>query len=214
VKSAQEAISGKDLITGQKLNWWQRGLAGVGALPGVPNLGLMLGAGKALKAPVRGLSAAEDMLKKGADVEDIWQKTGWIQGKEGKWRFEIDDSKFGFAKTPKDYETYDLGDLVSHPDLFEQYPQLKKVQVNIDPSHPSGGSFSNGEIYIRADKSLPKLKETLIHEIQHAIQDMEGFAKGANTNFVFGPSPEVAKILRESEIPKLRKKVNSKSFFI
>jgi len=70
----------------------------VGGAPGIPkkvpgtvDVGLLGGAGRAAKRP-RGLGRAEELLKKGADVEDIWQGTGWIRGKEGKWRFEIDDS--------------------------------------------------------------------------------------------------------------------------
>ncbi len=38
VKAAQEAITGQNLITGDQLAWWERGLAGAGALPFLPNV--------------------------------------------------------------------------------------------------------------------------------------------------------------------------------
>jgi len=42
IKSGQEAIMGQDLITGDKLENWQRWLAGAGALPFIPNMAGML----------------------------------------------------------------------------------------------------------------------------------------------------------------------------
>ena len=38
------------------------------------------------------------MQNEGADPEAIRQETGWFQGYDGKWRFEIDDSKAVFRK--------------------------------------------------------------------------------------------------------------------
>ncbi len=38
VKSAQEAITGESLINKEKLNWWERGLSGIGALPLIPSI--------------------------------------------------------------------------------------------------------------------------------------------------------------------------------
>jgi len=38
------------------------------------------------------LGRAEDMAAQGMPREQIWNDTGWFQGVDGKWRFEIDDS--------------------------------------------------------------------------------------------------------------------------
>lgn len=43
-------------------------------------------------ADTAALSRAEDMAAKGLPREQIWNDTGWFQGRDGKWRFEIDDS--------------------------------------------------------------------------------------------------------------------------
>lgn len=38
------------------------------------------------------LMKAQDMLAAGGDRKAIWDDTGWFQGADGRWRFEIDDS--------------------------------------------------------------------------------------------------------------------------
>lgn len=38
------------------------------------------------------LSRAQEMAGQGATRDAIWRDTGWFQGVDGKWRFEIDDS--------------------------------------------------------------------------------------------------------------------------
>lgn len=49
-------------------------------------------------ADIKALSQARKMQNEGADSEAIRQETGWFQGYDGKWRFEIDDSKAVFRK--------------------------------------------------------------------------------------------------------------------
>lgn len=49
-------------------------------------------------ADIKALSQARKMQNEGADPETIRQETGWFQGYDGKWRFEIDDSKAVFRK--------------------------------------------------------------------------------------------------------------------
>lgn len=39
------------------------------------------------------LQAAQEMDSQGADIEAIRQQTGWFKGMDGKWRFEVDNSK-------------------------------------------------------------------------------------------------------------------------
>jgi len=38
------------------------------------------------------LSRAQQLAQSGSPREQIWNDTGWFQGVDGKWRFEIDDS--------------------------------------------------------------------------------------------------------------------------
>lgn len=51
-------------------------------------------AGRAAKTADTGrLAQAEEMEKQGRSNEEIRQETGWFRGRDGKWRFEIDDSQ-------------------------------------------------------------------------------------------------------------------------
>ncbi len=43
------------------------------------------------------LAIAEDMAAKGASRDDILNKTGWFNDVDGKWKFEVDDSKAKLA---------------------------------------------------------------------------------------------------------------------
>ncbi|MDV7394397.1 LPD23 domain-containing protein, partial [Arthrospira platensis SPKY1] len=43
------------------------------------------------------LAFAQDMVARGQDPEKVRQETGWFQGKDGKWRYEISD-KEAFTK--------------------------------------------------------------------------------------------------------------------
>ena len=80
-----------------------------------------------------------------------------------------------------------LGDMIKHPILFEAYPQLQGVKIafirGIDGNKASYHPGFN-EIAISQNLRLEpeKLKKVLIHEIQHAIQELEGFASGSNVD--------------------------------
>lgn len=91
-------------------------------------------------------------------------------------------------------QTVELGDLLNHPRLYAAYPRLREMNVYFDESLPDsqGGSFSYSEgITINPRCSHQKLLEILIHEVQHAIQEAEGFAYGG------APEQRFAKAVKE-----------------
>lgn len=86
-------------------------------------------------------------------------------------------------------DSWDLPDLLQHDELYDAYPQLRNLKARVDAGLDARGSYSGsgssgiGEISfnpkaIGDDEDIP---QTLLHEIQHAIQRQEGFAKGGNT---------------------------------
>ncbi len=93
------------------------------------------------------------------------------------------------VKTLKKYNKYrkdresKLGDILDYPELFDAYPELREMRVDGDEAQ-ANGSFSPSTRTVSLNKSLfadpDKLRSTLLHEIQHAIQDIEGFAAGSN----------------------------------
>lgn len=82
-----------------------------------------------------------------------------------------------------------VGDILEHPELFEAYPDLAKLEVlQVPASTPYKGSLSRlGEqgtpfIKLRENLSADEARSTLMHELQHAIQEKEGFATGGEVD--------------------------------
>jgi hypothetical protein len=78
-----------------------------------------------------------------------------------------------------------LGDVIDHPALFHHYPELRKIHVNYvdDQEYKSyGASFNKEENRIELGNGLDndQLKQALLHEVQHAIQEKEDFAIGGS----------------------------------
>lgn len=132
------------------------------------------------------LREAQEMQAAGADMESIRKATGWHQFADGKWRFEIDDSRMQLRTDAADIPNYTtLGELVDAPELFEAYPDMADLSVTfhtLEDGQNGGYSRKFDSIELSRDlKNRPEaLLNSLIHEVQHAIQNREEFASGAN----------------------------------
>jgi len=136
------------------------------------------------------LQKAKDMLIKGAPLEKVWNETGWFQGPDKKWRYELDDSKADFSGLDRVFNAgmqagqkevnTTLGEVMDHPDLYAAYPDIKNFQVTLydDPQDNVYGSVSDKRMRVNIGK--PDIEGTLVHEVQHLIQDREGFGKGGS----------------------------------
>lgn len=132
--------------------------------------------------------------KEGESREQIWRDTGLWQGLDGSIRFEIDPEEMKLKEDLKNDGITSLGSLIDYPELFKAYPKIKDVDVqyNITPDKTASGSFlpfqdRSGEglfdiqpefVFIAPNKK--ELKEVIVHEIQHYIQSIEGFAGGGS----------------------------------
>lgn len=165
------------------------------------------------------LSVARKMEEEKKDAKAIKMATGWERGADGKWRYEMPDAKIkdtmdvGGGHIVKRYEDDmlwnggKLFDVIDAPELFKAYPQLKGVRIDTDaimndmPSHGEYDSKTN-TITIHADE-LKYMNDILNHEIQHAIQGIEGFATGGSPTTIRG---EVKKRFNEvtKQINQLR----------
>ena len=132
-------------------------------------------------------------------------------------RFVELENKFNQLNTNKEIP---LGQIV-YGEVLKAYPKLKdiKVVLGADIGYGTKGIWVNSENTIYLSNGLNTLKDKsesysiLLHEIQHAIQDIEGFAKGGNEATIL----EELEPLKEKliEINKLRdkwqnSKINSK----
>ena len=149
--------------------------------------GFSVGGIKAKTADVGRLADAERMEKASMDSETVRRETGWYRGYDGKWRFEIDDSKMRFINHREESRrTWKLDELIRHDALFAAYPELRDYTVlNFGISDDVEAAFYPGLNRITIDPRLSRAEKraALIHEIQHAIQLIEGFSAGATTDY-------------------------------
>lgn len=149
--------------------------------------GFSVGGVNAKTAEVGRLADAERMEQGGADSETVRRETGWYRGYDGKWRFEIDDSKMRFINHREESRrTWKLDELIRHDALFAAYPELRNYTVlNFAFEDGINGVFSPGLNRIMLNPNLDRAgkRAALIHEIQHAIQVIEGFAAGSSTDY-------------------------------
>ena len=162
------------------------------------------------------LELAKAMEGEGKDAATIKTATGWEKGKDGKWRYEEGDvslneefvgallkrdmdelkhARFTLAQILKDDESYKA--------LMAAYPKLGDIQVSFyndnffDVFDATRGYFDDRRnilmlnpreagLWTNGQTSMEDLRSTLVHEIQHVIQKMEGFASGGNTGSVSG----------------------------
>ncbi len=148
------------------------------------------------------LKEAELLAAGGADNEAVRAATGWFQGPDKQWRFEIpDDQSAVINAMPNVVDTpngkvsvHKVGDALSHDELFAAYPELRNVNLykqRLDGVHGlfegHGGDPSSWGIRMNGDPTRRGVNHsTLLHELQHGIQEREGFATGGGEAYVNG----------------------------
>lgn len=144
---------------------------------------------KAITANVGKLDQAKALLEKGADEVEIWQKTGWFKDEiDDKWKFEINPR--GGELKPNPPRNTVLYNVLNDEKLYEAYPELQLYKVEIAGEYnpaalkalgsADGGFIPSQKTFIINEKTTD-FKSTLYHEIQHAIQEIEGFSPGASS---------------------------------
>jgi len=137
-------------------------------------------------------------MSPGITHEAIRKQTGWFVGMDDVLRHEISDypvkidtSKF-IPASKGDAITFQGGlqDAFIHPELYKAYPELKDVEFSSIITNKQGmgghGTFdpSANKIYSNAENT-EILRKNMLHEIQHWVQEYEGFAPGGNPNMRF-----------------------------
>lgn len=127
------------------------------------------------------MDMAKKMEEEGKTRREIYDETGWFRGADDQWRFEIDDSQmqYRYAGVPG------ISAYLQNTELFEAYPELRNVTIKFEKLKDGVKGVYNGEKNeITLDESLKEEPGTvLLHEIQHAIQKIEGHANGANREY-------------------------------
>lgn len=85
----------------------------------------------------------------------------------------------------EEQQTLRLADFLRHDELYQNYPQLRQAALRFaDLPEGTHGSYNTGTNTITLNNSLRDAPEdTLVHEIQHAIQSAEGFSGGSSPEY-------------------------------
>ncbi|MEC8290336.1 MAG: hypothetical protein VX007_12010, partial [Pseudomonadota bacterium] len=111
--------------------------------------------------------------------------------KYGFTKYDFQAGKRGLVKFPAPV----LEQIIDFPELFDEYPQLRSIRIKPTPTLALfvKGSYNpdTKEISLASVPNTPKgrkeMMSTLLHEVQHAVQDIEGLYGGANTG-MFDPA--------------------------
>ena len=140
-----------------------------------------------------GFDRAEQMVRKGFDLTVIKIQTGWEQGIDGFWRYEIPDP-FMESDVIEDYvkprfgESINIRMLLKDALILKAYPQLENLTLYAmySPRKGTAGYYNPATRGMVVSMGSPsdifdyRIEGVLLHEVQHLIQEIEGFAKGGD----------------------------------
>jgi hypothetical protein len=238
-------------------------IAGVEADP--DTLGMFLGK-RAKGADTKKLATAMSMQSQGKSPEEIWASTGWFEGLDGQWKWEIPDNNFDINRAGLQ-ETFDIqvgkgakrfstppeptSSAIKHKELFDNYPApeggrpvpshgtppihvpyTQKTGVpgtssfretNVVPTtflelfasgaegpgirYKGGYSGGNFQDLSAGGVDLDTIRWVMAHELQHAVQEREGFAQGANVTAIENSMVDLTKSLPDNVVEYVSKKV-------
>jgi hypothetical protein len=141
------------------------------------------------------LRVARQMETSGKEAKNIKFATGWERGADGKWRYETSDFDFAQYKDLEPFYSAEfdvrnngiyLHEILKggkNDPLIKMYPKFEHTRVKVGAIEFGGARWddaSNQIVFNDMYRGQAAVKSSLIHEIQHAIQRMEGFALGDN----------------------------------
>lgn len=137
----------------------------------------------------------------------IFHTTGWFKFPDGKWRRSLPPGWVQFTGAKVTGEPMLLEEVISG-EIFNMYPQLRGFQVKFTGALGARGQIEYSTNVGMQSVALPEgevqapdvrlegartitinskvaldseqMRETMLHEIQHAIQAIEGFGRGAS----------------------------------
>jgi len=139
------------------------------------------------------LDEAVGRLLKGENPEQVRKDTGFFIAGDGFPRYEFSDAtaRVDMSKLPKNSAAnVKIRDLIDHDILYNEYPDMEKIQVRMETNPKNAGSFQGrfdyqgnligGTIWIDPKAPKEQVTATLLHEMQHWIQAKEMIAEGSD----------------------------------
>ena len=187
VEQRQAAERLRDMLTGELKRAYGTEVKGEAAVESGEGKRHSLAGANSRTADLNSLGGAYQMYQNGVSMDTIRKRTGWWLGKDGKWRYEISDEEMRFNPGGYVDNPQTVGDYVKHDRLFAAYPWIADIPVHIVDVVTGGSPATNGKFspdgkFIELKKGLTseKAKYVLSHELQHAIQQAEGFVRGTS----------------------------------
>lgn len=189
VTAPARAARGEPVTYGDAFETAGMAQLGGAAMP-APRGSLRTFAGRnAANADLDGLARAQRLAADGADRGSIWNDTGWFQGVDGQWRWEIDDSGFRVAENAMNRVNADgtygsnFGSIFPHREVLGAYADSNPFWGDVDLSLSTSprGQYLGDTDAIRVFADSPEdFRSIGLHEIQHAVQSREGFVRGSS----------------------------------
>jgi hypothetical protein len=172
------------------------------------------------------LDVAKDMEAANRAAQDIKAATGWEVGADGQWRYEYPDVELnedieddfdimfylqenarreGVRVRPNEmYPPAPLNKILDFGKLEQAYPYIDDLAFAVNPNlggatavfRPDRNLIEFGPDAIK-NEGVEGFNRTLIHEVQHYIQDREGFEFGTNVSY------EADKISKSQDVYKI-----------
>lgn len=169
----------------------------------------------------RNLERAKRMHNQGFDPLIIKYETGWEQGVDKMWRYEVADDYERFDEAFKKIDNRGIFadtnmtfyELIGDDPLFDDYPRLKdmkftKLSPFLDVFGSIQGWYNEETNTLNITPYVQDKRATLIHEVQHAIQAIENWARGGNEQVAALSLPvEKIKEIAEKVKEKLRENI-------
>lgn len=105
---------------------------------------------------------------------------------------EMDELRSLTAATRGVVKPSKLGDYIQHDALFEAYPELKNVNVRFENLEMGQNAYFDpkSNTVVMNTFLWDQPEDVIVHEVQHAIQQAEGFTGGANPEYWEANRPE------------------------
>lgn len=151
--------------------------------------------GKEVEARRASQQAADDIRRKVANGA-LTPEQGQAEWTAARAQYQpiIDEAKMLRDAADQLKVSGTLPETFRHDALYDAYPQFKDVEANLRAEgldsrgvfHPQGGRKGAGQINVDNNLDSRERRSTTLHEIQHAIQEIEDFGRGGNPDVMAG----------------------------
>ena len=193
----------------------------------------------------KNLEKAKQMEADGKPPNEIWDETGWEKNAaDGEWRVEYNTKDT--TVVPQNEGTWPISDIIRDEELLSMYDDpnwkqniyditakateegsrnktsLKDIEIEFDPYRPSETGYLAGNKMVvgSGDQNYDDMRGTIMHELQHAIQEREGFARGGSPgefvrlnddfNALYGDGKRMDKLIAEMQESISKDPMNAK----